>query len=78
MEEDKLNLLLDGYHNFCMELIKRIPPENMHGDEFIQKALRYRYKMESYIMELEIKVKKAGKNYISKEIENLKKELENK
>ena len=73
MEENKINLLLSEYHKFCIELIKKIPPESLSDDRLVQKAFKFRDEIEKVFLEVQIKYKQNGKNYYTEEIEDLKK-----
>ncbi len=72
MEDERLKLLLAGYHDFCINLIKKLPEEYISDDTFIQVAFRYRDELEKAILELQIRSKDGRVKIYFKEIEELK------
>ena len=66
------------YFDFCTSLIKKIPQELVNQDALMTQAFTFRDELEKAVIQSEIDCKNKGIVEIEKEIELLKKELNNK
>lgn len=75
MENERLNILLVEYHGFCIDLIKKIPKEEISDESILMQAFEYRDELEKLILELQIKNKDDGIQQYKNEIEQIKLQL---
>lgn len=69
---DRITKVQQQYFDFCTELIKKIPFENINPDQLMQKAFLLRDNLEKEIIQSEMNYKNNCLEEIKSEIQKLK------
>ncbi len=72
MNRNRLQQLQVQYFNFCLELIGKIPFENINADELMQRAFLLRDNLEKEIIKSEMNCKNVCLEKIELEVQKLK------